>query len=178
MELNSELRSKIKAIDFLILDVDGVLTDGKIIIDDHGNETKQFHVRDGHGIKLLQRAGVEVMLLTGRISGVVTHRARELGIEEVYQGAKNKVEVLETILQKRAISGNTIAYVGDDVVDIPVFNRVGFAAAVADAAELAKEAADYLTEHRGGDGAVREVCELIIAVKGKWDDVMARYEVI
>jgi 3-deoxy-D-manno-octulosonate 8-phosphate phosphatase (KDO 8-P phosphatase) len=168
---------KIKLINRLILDVDGVLTDGRIIIDDVGNETKHFNVRDGHGLKLLMRAGIDIILITGRTSQVVEHRARELGITEVYQGAKNKVEILEEIFRNNHISGESVAYIGDDIVDIPVFKKVGFSVAVADASEHAKKSADYITERNGGQGAVREICEMILMVQGKWDEVVHRYEI-
>lgn len=173
--LDKKLMKKIEPVALLILDVDGVLTDGKIIIDDLGNETKHFNVRDGHGLKMLIRTGIEVILITGRTSKVVEHRARELGIREVYQGARDKVEILEKILDRKEISGKRVAYVGDDIVDIPVFKRVGFSVAVADASEYAKESADYTTEGKGGQGAVRELCEIILKVQGKWNDVISRY---
>ncbi|MCD6153434.1 MAG: HAD-IIIA family hydrolase [Syntrophobacterales bacterium] len=174
---DEELVKKIKSVTFLMLDVDGVLTDGKIIIDDLGNETKHFNVRDGHGLKMLIRTGIQVVLITGRTSKVVEYRARELGIKEIYQGSKNKVENLEEILRKKRISGEQVAYVGDDIVDIPVFRRVGFSVAVEDASEYAKESADYITERKGGQGAVRELCEIILKIQGKWDDIASRYEI-
>ena len=173
--IDQKMVEKIKPISYLILDVDGVMTDGKIIIDDLGNETKQVHVRDGHGLKLLMRVGIDVILITGRTSKVVEHRAQELGIQEVHQGSKDKIDVLQKIMARRDIAGEQIAYIGDDVVDIPVFRQVGFAVAVADASEDAKKAADYITVNGGGKGAVREICELILKVQGKWNDVMSRY---
>ena len=174
--LDEKLLEKIKRIKLLILDVDGVLTDGRIIIDDLGNETKNFDVRDGHGLKLLMRYGIDVVLLTGRKSKVVEHRAEELGINEVYQGTKNKVEVLERILRKRDIGSDNIAYMGDDIVDVPVFRKVGFSVAVADAMVYVKKASDYITEGRGGRGAVREICEIILQVHGKWDEIASTYD--
>jgi 3-deoxy-D-manno-octulosonate 8-phosphate phosphatase (KDO 8-P phosphatase) len=175
--IDKKLAEKIKAVTILIMDVDGVLTDGRIIIDDLGNETKNFNVKDGHGLKMLMRSGIEVILMTGRTSKVVEHRARDLGIEEVHQGAKNKIEILEKILRSKKVSGETIAYMGDDLVDIPVFNRVGFSVAVADASEHAKRSADYVTDHKGGKGAVREVCEVILMIQGNWETAVARYEI-
>jgi 3-deoxy-D-manno-octulosonate 8-phosphate phosphatase (KDO 8-P phosphatase) len=168
---------KIKLINCLILDVDGVLTDGRIIINDLGNETKHFNVRDGHGLKLLMREGFDIIIITGRTSQVVEHRAKELGITDIYQGAKNKVEILEEIFRKKHISGESVAYIGDDIVDIPVFKKVGFSVAVADASEHAKKSADYISKRNGGQGAVREICEMILMVQGKWDDVVQRYEI-
>jgi 3-deoxy-D-manno-octulosonate 8-phosphate phosphatase (KDO 8-P phosphatase) len=175
--LDDRVAKKIKLINYLILDVDGVLTDGSIIIDDLGNETKHFNVRDGHGLKLLMRAGIDIILITGRTSQVVEHRARELGITEVYQGAKNKVEILEEIFRKNNISGESVAYIGDDIVDIPVFKKVGLSVAVADASEHARKSADYISKSNGGQGAVREICEMILMVQGKWDEVAQRYEI-
>ncbi len=173
--MEQSLAQKLENVVLLILDVDGVLTDGKIIIDDLGNESKHFHVRDGHGLKLLMRGGVEVVLLTGRTSEVVRHRAHELGITDVYQGARDKGQIMESILDKKGVSGACVAYVGDDVVDVPVFKMVGFSAAVADAPDYVKEWADYVTEKKGGKGAVREICEMILAARGAWDVVTERY---
>ena len=174
--MNDALQEKIRRIRFLILDVDGVLTDGGIIIDDDGRETKRFDVRDGHGLKMLMRCDVEIILLTGRKSKVVEHRARDLGISEVYQGVWNKLEVFEEILMKKNVTAQEVAFVGDDVVDVPVLRRVGVSFAVADALEAVKKVVHYITENPGGRGAVREICEIIIKAKGRWPDATARYE--
>ena len=174
--LTGDLREKIKSIAVLILDVDGVLTDGGIIIDDDGRETKRFDVRDGHGLKMLMRHNIEVIILTGRTSKAVEYRATDLGIKEVYQGVKNKLEIFDDILRKRKITGANIAFLGDDVVDVPVLRRVGFSATVADAAEDVKKVVDYVLEKPGGRGAVREICEIILKAKGKWLEVAERYE--
>ena len=170
------LNAKIRAVNLLVLDVDGVMTDGKIIIDDNGREIKNFDVKDGHGLKILMRYDIDVVLLTGRKSAVVEHRARDLGIREVHQGILNKLEVFEEIVQKRVLRLENIAFIGDDIVDIPLLKKVGFSVAVADAAEDVKKCVDYVTKKRGGDGAVREVCELILEAQGKWVDVAKRYE--
>jgi 3-deoxy-D-manno-octulosonate 8-phosphate phosphatase (KDO 8-P phosphatase) len=175
--IGEDLFKKIEAVSVLIMDVDGVMTDGKIIIDDLGNETKHFNARDGHGIKLLMRAGIEVYLLTGRKSQVVEHRAHELGVRDVYQDSKNKGESLDSIFNEKGLSGDVVAYMGDDIVDIPVFRKVGFSVAVADACEEVIKIADYVTEKKGGDGAVREVCEMILKVQGRWESVVSRYQV-
>ncbi|MGD2079937.1 MAG: HAD-IIIA family hydrolase [Nitrospirota bacterium] len=159
----------------LIVDVDGVLTDGRIVLDNHGNELKFFHVRDGHGLKLLQRAGIEVAIVTGRESAVVERRAAELGIRLVHQGSKRKVEAYESILRETGLGEEEVAYVGDDIVDVPVMRRAGFSAAVADAEEYVKEAAMYVTERPGGRGAVREITDLILKAGGHWDGVTERY---
>jgi 3-deoxy-D-manno-octulosonate 8-phosphate phosphatase (KDO 8-P phosphatase) len=176
--ITEALQEKIKPVRVLILDVDGVLTDGNIIIDDAGRETKHFNVRDGHGLRMLMRYGVEVVFLTGRTSQVVSHRALDLGINEVYQGVFNKLAVFEEILRKKNIVSAATAFVGDDVVDVPVLRRVGFSATVADASADLKNAVDYVTEQKGGRGAVREICEIILKAQGKWPEVAARYELI
>jgi 3-deoxy-D-manno-octulosonate 8-phosphate phosphatase (KDO 8-P phosphatase) len=169
------LRRKIKPISHLILDVDGVLTDGRIILDDRGRELKFFDVRDGHGMKLLMRAGLEIIILTGRSSKVVEHRAKELGIRDVHQGAKNKIDVYTEILQSKNLTVDRIACMGDDLTDIPILIRSGFSVSPADASDHVKKVVDFVTEHRGGRGAVRELCELILRVQGKWNEVTARY---
>jgi 3-deoxy-D-manno-octulosonate 8-phosphate phosphatase (KDO 8-P phosphatase) len=176
-ELTDEgLLTKIRRVKLLILDVDGVLTDGRISIDDAGLETKFFDVKDGHGLKILKRYGIDVVLLTGRRSRVVEHRAADLGIAEVHQGVLNKAEALPGILEGRQLTPQQAAYIGDDIVDIPLLRRVGFSIAVADAVAEAKAMADYVTDRKGGRGAVREVCELILKVQDRWADVAARYE--
>lgn len=174
--MDNKLTERIRPLKLLILDVDGVLTDGGIIMDNAGQEIKKFHVRDGHGIKLLMRYGIDVLFLTGRSSPVVEHRAKDLGVTEVHQGIWNKADILEEILKKRELSASQVACMGDDVVDVPLLRRVGFAATVADAPEYVKEAAHYVTEKNGGRGAVREVCDLILQAQGKWLDVAGKYE--
>jgi len=174
-KISAGLAKRIKAVKLLILDVDGVMTDGGIIYDDDGRELKVFDVKDGHGIKLLMRAGIGVAIITGRESKVVYHRAKNLGIDMVYQGAKDKVGAFEDILKNRQLSLEEAAYMGDELVDIPLLRRVGFAAAVKDAVEDVKKHVDYVTVKNGGSGAVRELCELILKVQGKWDTVTAAY---
>jgi 3-deoxy-D-manno-octulosonate 8-phosphate phosphatase (KDO 8-P phosphatase) len=172
------LLEKIRKVKILILDVDGVLTDGRIVIDDAGLESKQFDVRDGHGLKMVMRCGIGVVLLTGRQSRVVEHRAADLGITEVHQGILNKAEAFAEILKRRDMTPEESACVGDDVVDIPLLRRAGFSVAVADAVPEARNIADYVTEHGGGRGAVREVCEVILKAQNRWGDVAARYELV
>jgi 3-deoxy-D-manno-octulosonate 8-phosphate phosphatase (KDO 8-P phosphatase) len=172
----AEILRRLKGICLLILDVDGVMTDGRIIMDDNGCETKQFNVRDGHGLKILMRYDIGVVLLTGRKSSVVEHRAKDLGIEEVHQGIWDKVGTFEEIIRRRNLKAEQVAFVGDDIVDIPLLKRVGFSASVADGCEEAKRNVHYITEKSGGRGAVREICELILQAQGKWPDVAVRYE--
>ena len=168
-------KKRIENIRLLLLDVDGVMTDGGITYDNNGVETKRFHVRDGHGLKLLQRAGIEVGIITGRESAIVEKRAAELGITRVFQGAKNKLEPYEQILAQSGYADHQVAYVGDDLVDLPILRRVGFAIAVADAVAELRPWVDYITSTPGGSGAVREVCDLILKQRGKWTLVTARY---
>lgn len=166
---------KLKKIKLLLLDVDGVLTDGKIIIDDNGTESKAFNVRDGHGLKMLKRTDVQVGIITGRKSHVVEHRAKELGIEILYQGVRNKLEPYEEILNNLSLSDEQIAYVGDDIVDLPVMRRVGASFTVGDASVDVKKYADYTLSFGGGNGAVREVCELILRSQDNWRELTSRY---
>ncbi|MCF6179548.1 MAG: HAD-IIIA family hydrolase [Geopsychrobacter sp.] len=166
---------KAAGIKLLLLDVDGVLTNGQIIYDGSGNELEMFDVRDGHGLKLVQRAGIQVGIITGRKSEVVARRAAELGIEILYQGALNKREPYLEILAQTGLRDEQIAYVGDDLIDLPVLRRVGFSATVADAdAEVIKRV-DFVSARLGGRGAVREICELLLKAGGHWEKVTARY---
>lgn len=169
------MNDKLAAIKLLLLDVDGVMTDGRIIYDQQGNELKAFDVKDGHGLKMLQRTGCQVGIITGRTSTVVTRRARELGISILYQGAKVKLEPYLEILDRTGFQDHQIAYMGDDLVDLPVLRRVGFSVAVADAVPQLAERVDYVTKRPGGRGAVREVCDLLLQALGQWDDQTARY---
>jgi len=153
----------------LLLDVDGVLTDGGIVYDAAGVESKRFHVRDGHGIKLLQRAGIGVGIITGRVSAVVDVRARELGIALVRQGAADKVAAWRAILEETGLSPAQTAYAGDDIVDIPLLRAVGFSASVADAEEAVREAVDFVASRGGGRGAVREIADFILRAAGAWE---------
>jgi 3-deoxy-D-manno-octulosonate 8-phosphate phosphatase (KDO 8-P phosphatase) len=174
--MKKNIKDRLSKIRILILDVDGVMTDGRIIMDDEGRQMKNFDVRDGHGLKMIQRCGVKVVLLTGRTSEVVKHRARELGIKDIYQGARNKKEVFEKILDKHKLPPEAVAFIGDDIVDIPVLNRVGFSASVVDAADIVKKSVDYVTRNQGGRGAVREICDLILQAQGKWPEIATKYE--
>lgn len=169
------MEERIKKIRLLLLDVDGVLTDGRIIYDNRGVESKAFDVKDGHGIKLLQRAGIRVGIITGRQSEVVRLRAEELGIEILYQGAKDKLVPYRDILEGLGLNDDEVAYVGDDLVDLPILRRVGLAVTVADAVEEVKPHVHHVTERAGGRGAVREVCDLILKGSGAWASVTDRY---
>jgi 3-deoxy-D-manno-octulosonate 8-phosphate phosphatase (KDO 8-P phosphatase) len=169
------MEERLKKIKLLLLDVDGVMTDGRIIFDSNGVESKFFNVKDGHGIKMLQRSGVEVGIISGRQSMVVTNRAKELGIEIVYQKAIDKLTPFRAILEDTGLVEEQVAFVGDDVIDIPVLKRVGFAAAPPDAVSEVIPHVQFVTENKGGWGAVREVCDLIMKAQNNWEDVTARY---
>jgi len=175
-ETDELLLSKIRKVKLMILDVDGVLTDGRIVMDDAGLESKAFDVKDGQGLKMLMRFGIDVVLLTGRRSRVVDYRAADLGIAEVHQGVWNKAEAFAEILKRRDVIPEEVACVGDDVVDIPLLKRAGFSVAVADAVPEVRRIVDYVTQQGGGRGAVREVCELMLKVQNRWTEVSARYE--
>ncbi len=169
--MDKEIIEKAGNIKLLILDVDGVMTDGSIILDNDGNELKRFHVRDGHGIKMLGRAGIVTAIITGRKSKVVELRAKELGIKEVYQKIFVKSEIYEKLLVKYKCENENVAFMGDDVVDQELFKRAGLTAAPADAEESAKKLADMISSRNGGRGAVREFTDIILKATGKWNKV-------
>jgi len=173
--LTQEQQDKIKALKLLILDVDGVLTDGRLFFDDQGREYKCFHARDGHGIKLLRQTGVDVAVISGRKSNSVALRMQSLGVEQVYQGHENKRAAFAEILQNLNLSSVQVAHVGDDVLDLPIMVQAGFAVAVADAHFAVKQRADWCTQTPGGLGAVREVCDLIMQVQGTFDLTLQAY---
>ena len=159
----------------LLLDVDGVLTDGKVIYDDSKVQTKAFDVKDGLGMRLLMDAGVPVGIITGRASEALAHRCKNLGISLLHQGVKDKAAVLAAILEKTGISAEQTAYVGDDLADLPVLTRVGFPIAVADAVPEVAAHANAVTLASGGKGAVREVCEAILKARGVWPEIINRF---
>jgi 3-deoxy-D-manno-octulosonate 8-phosphate phosphatase (KDO 8-P phosphatase) len=159
----------------LMMDVDGVLTDGRIMQDSHGQELKVFDVKDGHGIVMAHRAKLQTALISGRESETTVRRAQELGIALVFQKTWNKLEVYEKILADTKYTPDEVAYVGDDLVDIPLLRRVGLAVAVADAVDEVKATAHLITQRPGGRGAVREVIELILRAQGHWDQLIERY---
>ncbi|MBI5577075.1 MAG: HAD-IIIA family hydrolase [Deltaproteobacteria bacterium] len=173
--IRSGAAQKAAGVRLFLVDVDGVLTDGGIVYDGDGTEIKRFHVRDGHGIKMLQRAGVEVGIITGRTSRVVEVRARELGISIVRQGATDKVETWREIMAEKGLSPRETSYVGDDIVDVPLLREVGFSASVADAEEYVRDAVDYVSSRQGGQGAVREIIEFLLKSGGAWEKAASKY---
>lgn len=160
--MEKNLKERLKKIKLLLLDVDGVLTDGGLYYTENGDEMKKFHVRDGLGIKLVQRAGVAVGFVTGMKSKLVAKRALGLKIDEVVQDCMDKRPAVEALIRKRGLAWEHVAFVGDDLIDMPVMRQAGFAASVADAAEETRGVAHYVTELSGGQGAVREVCDLLL----------------
>ena len=169
------IQEKVSKVKLLILDVDGVMTDGQIIINDHGEETKFFNVKDGQGLRLLLESGIDVAIITGRRSNTVDHRAKELGIREVYQGVKDKGTMCQKLIKQKGLTKDQICCMGDDLPDLPVFAQVGISIAVADAAREVRDAAGYITINGGGKMAVREVCELILKAQNKWSGILSAF---
>ncbi|MFQ3574166.1 MAG: HAD hydrolase family protein [Thermodesulfovibrionales bacterium] len=170
-----EIIKRASNIKFLIMDVDGVLTDGTIIFDSNGSEIKTFDVKDGHAIKILHMCGIMTALITGRQSDIIKKRGGELGITYIYQNASDKSMAYSEIKRLTSLNDNEIACIGDDINDIPLLRRVGLAIAVRDSVYELRQIAHYVTKKRGGKGAVREVCELILKSQGKWQGVIDAY---
>lgn len=166
---------KAKLIRLVIFDVDGVLTDGRLYFSDDNQEYKSFHVRDGLGMVMLQKTGVEIGIITAKKSTIVTNRMQKLGIKHVFQGQTNKLVAFEQLRSKLQLDYQQIAYVGDDILDIPVMSRVGLAIAVADADKLVIKYSHWQTKNGGGKGAAREVCEFIMQSQATWDEQLSQY---
>lgn len=173
--ITSEIQQKAQAIKLLILDVDGVLTNGELMIGRDGEVFKCFHSLDGHGIKLLQNAGIKTAIISARTSEAVSYRAKELGIHHLRQGVSNKYRAFSDLIDELAIQVEQTAYIGDDVIDLPVLLHCGFAVAVANAHDEVKARVDYITEKSGGNGAVREVCDLILKAQNFYDAMLSHY---
>jgi 3-deoxy-D-manno-octulosonate 8-phosphate phosphatase (KDO 8-P phosphatase) len=173
--MDHKAKPNLGVIELLVLDVDGVLTDGRVFIHSDGSESKGFNILDGHGIRLWQRAGLKVALLSGRASQATTRRAQELEIPYVIQDCKFKLPALKQLLTELGLSPEQTAYVGDDLMDLPIVRYVGLGVAVANAVDELKESADHVTTRRGGEGAVREVIEHILKGSGRWASLMERY---
>lgn len=165
---------KAKDVKLVILDVDGVMTDGRIVIDDNGVESRHFDIKDGLGVVALQMLGIEVAIITSKKSTAVKCRADELKIKRYHEGIRKKSEPYEAIVQEMGIGDEQVCYVGDDLMDLGLMRRVGFPVAVADAVEDVRRVAAYVTEAPGGHGAVREVAELILKTQGKWDAILSK----
>lgn len=167
--------ARAKQIRLAAFDVDGVLTDGSLYYTDAGEEFKAFNAQDGHGIKMLQESGVGIAIITSRTSKVVENRARNLGIAHLYQGVENKRDAMEALLKRLGLTWAMASYMGDDVIDLPVLRRCGFAACVPEAPALVRQNAHYVTRAGGGRGAVREFTEFVMHAQGALDAVLARY---
>ena len=173
--MSDKQKTDLAEIKMLVIDVDGVLTDGSIIIDADGTESKRFNLLDGHGIKMWHRASLKVAIISGRASEATTIRAKQLDIEYVIQGCKKKLPAFESLLAETGLSADQVAYIGDDLLDIPLVVRAGLGVAVANAVDELKDKADFITDAAGGSGAVREVIEYILKNTGKWQELMKRY---
>jgi 3-deoxy-D-manno-octulosonate 8-phosphate phosphatase (KDO 8-P phosphatase) len=172
--MDAALKERASRIRMLVLDVDGVLTDGKLYFDHSGNEMKAFNTRDGMGMKALQQCGIEVAVITGRKSEAVAHRMSQLDIQHVYQGREDKLSAFLHLLEVTGLEAQQICFAGDDWIDLPVLSRAGLAVSVADAEDRVKEQAHWITSRNGGDGAVREICNLILIAQGKEQTILDR----
>jgi 3-deoxy-D-manno-octulosonate 8-phosphate phosphatase (KDO 8-P phosphatase) len=174
-EIDPVIRQKAEKIRLLALDVDGVLTDGRIIYDSKGEQIQKFHVHDGLGLKLLQKAGIHIAIITSRNSKPLIKRCEELGINRLYQGVKDKNSVLETLQDELSLENKNICYVGDDLVDLPVLIRAELAVGVSDCHPMILPYVHYVTRKKGGEGAVREVCDIILIAIGKNELIMSDF---
>ena len=170
--MTGKLESKIKRVKLLILDVDGVLTNGEIVLDERGKEIKTFDVRDGYGLVLLQRAGYKTAILSARSAGAVTARAKDLKITKICQNASPKLKVYQRLLREMKLKDEQVCFIGDDLPDIAVLKRVGLSVSVPNGAGEVKRVVDYVTKREGGNGAVREIVELILKTSGKWQGLL------
>ncbi len=169
------LAARIKPLRLIAFDVDGVLTDGGLYLSDSGEEFKRFNTLDGHGLKMLKASGVELAIITGRTSKCVELRARNLGITRLHQGVEDKLAVMQALLAELKLAPEAAAFMGDDVVDLPVMRRVGLALSVPGAPQIVRDHAHYVSQRDAGHGAVREVCELILAAQGTLEAQLAPY---
>jgi 3-deoxy-D-manno-octulosonate 8-phosphate phosphatase (KDO 8-P phosphatase) len=173
--MSAEMAEKLKRIKLVALDVDGVLTDGRLMLGEDGTEFKAFYARDGFGIRALLLSGIEVAVITGRESEVVKRRCAHLGIKHVYQNVLRKCEPFEKLMGELGLDAQEACFVGDDVNDLALLKRVGLSVCVADGAQELKEVCDMVTERKGGRGAVREVAEKILKTQGKWEKIVAEF---
>ena len=174
-QLNDALLARAKVVRLVLFDVDGVLTDGRLYLDNRGEEYKAFNSRDGHGLKMLQRNGVEVGIITGRTSSIVEHRTRELGIRHVRQGCADKLPAYEQMVSELKLGHEQVAFVGDDVVDLPIMLRVGLAVCPRDGSFLVQRHSHWITPSEGGRGCARDICELLMLAQGSFAAEMQRY---
>ena len=170
-----DLAQRIQKVKLVIVDIDGVLTDGRIVLGDYGDELKFFDVQDGFGLVMLRRAGLLVIIMSGKKSKINHRRAKELQVNKIFQNVHDKLKLFEQLVQKYKIQPEEICYIGDDLIDLPVMTRVGVAVAVANSVEEVKKAAHYVTQKYGGRGAVREAADLLLKGLGRWAEVTERY---
>ena len=175
MESPEVVLARAAKIKCLILDVDGVLTDGRIVLGNYGDELKFFDIHDGHGVVMLNRAGIKTLIVSGRKSRINVKRAKEMRVTKVYQDAHDKLKVFEKIVKKYHVNPEEVCYIGDDLIDLPVLSRAGLSVAVRNAVAEVRHAAHYVTERPGGRGAVREVTDLLLKAQGRWDELMEKY---
>ena len=173
--MNADILDRAGQIKLMIFDVDGVLTDGSLHFGPDGEAIKTFNVLDGHGIKLLMQAGVETAIISARQSPIVTRRAADLGIPYVQQGVENKLAAFERLLAQTGVSAGTCGYIGDDIIDLPILARAGFACSVPNGHAEVRSRVHYVTQANGGRGAAREVCDLILRARGDYDKVLAKF---
>jgi len=171
----ADITARAKKIQLLVCDVDGVMTDGRLFFGDNGLEYKAFHSRDGLGIMMLQRSGIPLAIITARTSDVVSHRMKNLNIDLVFQGQKNKAQAFSKICRQLQLDTAQVAYMGDDLVDMPAMRLAGLAIAVADAHKHVKQQAHWTTSHKGGQGAVRDACELLMTAQGTLEEQFSVY---
>lgn len=175
MSMSPDALARARQIKLAVFDVDGVMTSGALFLGDDGQEYKAFHSLDGHGLKMLRQSGIRLAIITGRRSNVVEHRSHNLGIEHVYQGVEDKLDAWRHLLERTGIDPASAAYMGDDVVDLPVMIRAGFAITVPAAPDEVKRHAHWVTTRDGGAGAVRDLCEFILRAQGTWEKLLATY---
>jgi len=174
-EIESSIATKAQKIKLLICDVDGVLSDGKVYFSNQGDELKNFNIKDGLGIKLLQNAGIKVAIITGRESQIVAHRAKELGINILFQGRSDKRATFQEIIDSLSLSAEEVAHIGDDLPDLPLMKKAGLGLCVNDAHSFVKQNADWVASKNGGQGAVREAADMLLQAQGKLDDILSSY---
>lgn len=171
----SETIERIKKIKVLVVDIDGVMTDGRIVYSGYGDELRFFDVQDGFGITLINRAGIKTVIVTAGKSKIVKHRARDLKVSKTYHGFMNKIEAFTDLMKHFNVTPEEVCFIGDDLIDIPILKRAGLAVVVPNAMAEVKKYAHIITENKGGRGAVREICDLILKTQGKWDLVTSKY---
>lgn len=172
---DQNLLDRLQKIKVFLVDIDGVLTDGRIIYGDHGDELKFFDVQDGFGLTLLKRVGFPVVIVSGKKSRINDRRAKELQVDKIYQKAIDKLKVYEKILKQYRVTDDQVLYIGDDLIDLPLLRRVGFAASVPNGVAEAREVAHYVTKRSGGRGAVREVIDMLLKAQDKWSQATEKY---